>query len=249
MTEKRHEESELGSGGRMGESCQAAETELQTADSTAAQATEAATQRTTETSVQAAKNSSQTEDGTAAQVTGAATQRATETSPKAAEGAVAQLAGTAAKEEIGKSIEEDFESIYREFRLQLYRRIFSIVGERPGSLSATEFFAAEVIYLLKNPTISQFAEYLKISSPNAAYKIRSLVEKGYITKAQTDDKRSYRVRVKEKFTQYYHDSDSYGSFIFSRLRQRLNEEELRQVDGIFRRFLDQIAIEKEAGNV
>ena len=142
-------------------------------------------------------------------------------------------------------IEKNFEIIYKEFRLQLYKHIFEIVGERAGSLSATEFFAAEVIYLLGSPTIGRFAEYLNISSTNAAYKIKSLAEKGYITKTQTEDKRTFRVSVTEKFTKYYHSQDSYGAFILSKLKKRFSEEELQKVDEIFQQFVDQINIEKE----
>ena len=79
-------------------------------------------------------------------------------------------------------IEQDFEVIYKEFRLMLYKQIFGIIGEKAGSLSATEFFSVEVVYLLGSPTVTEFAEYLNISSPNAAYKVKSLIEKGYMTK-------------------------------------------------------------------
>ena len=92
-------------------------------------------------------------------------------------------------------IEKNFEIIYREFRLRLYKHVFDIIGEKSGSLSATEYFSAEVVYLLGSPTITEFADYLNISSPNAAYKVKSLESKGYITKEQTDDRRTFRIRV------------------------------------------------------
>ena len=114
-------------------------------------------------------------------------------------------------------IEKNFEIIYREFRLRLYKHVFDIIGEKSGSLSATEYFSAEVVYLLGSPTITEFADYLNISSPNAAYKVKSLESKGYITKEQTDDRRTFRIRVTDKFLQYYHDTDSYGTFIMKML--------------------------------
>lgn len=143
------------------------------------------------------------------------------------------------------NIERDFEIIYNEFRLQLYKHIFGIIGERSGSLSATEYFSAEVVYLLGNPTVTEFADYLNISSPNAAYKVRSLIEKGYLVKTQTDDKRSYRLSVTDKFTKYYHKEDSYGTYITKMLEERLNDEELEYVSRIFRRYIEQINIEKK----
>ena len=142
-------------------------------------------------------------------------------------------------------IEKNFEIIYREFRLRLYKHVFDIIGEKSGSLSATEYFSAEVVYLLGNPTITEFADYLNISSPNAAYKVKSLESKGYITKEQTDDRRTFRIRVTDKFLQYYHDTDSYGTFIMKMLSERLGPEELEKVDRIFEQYIAQIDLEKE----
>lgn len=142
-------------------------------------------------------------------------------------------------------IEKNFEIIYREFRLRLYKHVFDIIGEKSGSLSATEYFSAEVVYLLGSPTITEFADYLNISSPNAAYKVKSLESKGYITKEQTDDRRTFRIRVTDKFLQYYHDTDSYGTFIMKMLSERLGPEELEKVDRIFEQFIAQIDLEKE----
>lgn len=79
-------------------------------------------------------------------------------------------------------MKEKFESIYRQFRLEFYKNMFSIVKERVGSLSATEMSSAEIIYLLKQPTIKEFADFIEISQPNATYKVKSLIEKGYIQK-------------------------------------------------------------------
>ena len=149
------------------------------------------------------------------------------------------------KEELGSNIERDFEVIYNEFRLKLYKHIFGIIGEKTGSLSATEYFAAEVVYLLGSPTVTEFAEYLNISSPNAAYKVRSLIDKGYLVKTRTEDKRSYRLSVTEKFTRYYHKEDSYGAYITKLLEKRLTAEELAYVKKIFRRYIEQINMEKE----
>ena len=148
-------------------------------------------------------------------------------------------------EDLGSNIERDFEVIYNEFRLKLYKHIFGIIGEKTGSLSATEYFAAEVVYLLGSPTVTEFAEYLNISSPNAAYKVRSLIDKGYLVKTRTEDKRSYRLSVTEKFTRYYHKEDSYGAYITKLLEKRLTAEELAYVEKIFRRYIEQINMEKE----
>ena len=46
-------------------------------------------------------------------------------------------------------IEKNFEKIYRNFRLHLYKYIFEALGEREGSLTVTEFFAVETIGLME----------------------------------------------------------------------------------------------------
>ena len=98
----------------------------------------------------------------------------------------------------------DFEQIYRYLRLVHYQNLFATISEKPGSLSATEAFSAEVIYLMGEPTIGEFADFIGISQPNASYKVISLVSKGYITKeACENDKRECRLVVTQKFLDYY----------------------------------------------
>ena len=83
-------------------------------------------------------------------------------------------------------IAENFDKIYKAFRLQIYRHIFSILGKRESTLSAADYFTVETIYLLGNPTITEFARILSISQPNATYRIISLIEKGYVVKRETE---------------------------------------------------------------
>ena len=64
-------------------------------------------------------------------------------------------------------IEQNFERIYRDFRLRLYKYIFSVMGEREGSLTVTEFFSVETIALMGSPTVSEFADALSITSSPA----------------------------------------------------------------------------------
>ena len=98
----------------------------------------------------------------------------------------------------------DFEEIYRYLRLAHYQNLFATINEKPGSLSATEAFSVEVIYLLGEPTLGEFADFIGISQPNASYKVNALVSKGYITKESGEsDKRECRLIVTKKFRDYY----------------------------------------------
>lgn len=134
-------------------------------------------------------------------------------------------------------LEENFEKIYRNFRLQLYKHIFEVLGEREGSLTVTEFFAVEVIGLMDNPTVGEFAESISVSSSLAAYKVRQLIEKGYVIKVPTEDKRTFRLAVTDKFKKYYHEQNSYGRYIFDILSKTLTEQELEFTDKLFEKFV------------
>ncbi len=99
---------------------------------------------------------------------------------------------------------QKLKTLYEKVRLKHYRDLFSRVKERDGSLSATEAYAADVIYLLGSPTVSSFAETLGISQPNATYKINNLVAKGYAVRSASDaDRRECRVSVGDRFFSYY----------------------------------------------
>lgn len=126
-------------------------------------------------------------------------------------------------------LEERFERIYRAFRLEYYKHLFSLLRERAGSLSAAEMSSLEVIFLLNRPTIKEFADYIEISQPNAAYKVRMLIEKGYLEKIPTEDGREFRLNVTQKFHRYYSDGAPYGEFILSKMQERLTPEEIGEV--------------------
>ena len=101
--------------------------------------------------------------------------------------------------------------LYSRFRLMTYRALFGRIRERDGSLSATEAYTVDVIFLLGNPTITQLAEALGISQPNATYKVNNLVAKGYVRKTVSeDDKRECRLQVCDRFYKYYGDLDHFA---------------------------------------
>lgn len=147
------------------------------------------------------------------------------------------------KEKTEQSVEAKFDEIYKAFRISVYRHIFSILGKRDGSLSAADYFSVETVYLLGNPTISEFAKMLCISAPNATYRIKSLMEKGYIEKQETAKKNTFRLAVTEKFMRYYHEDINYGHFILNKVSSGLTEESLQRTQEV----LDVILAEIEKG--
>ena len=92
---------------------------------------------------------------------------------------------------------------YEQFRLVTYRSMFRLLRERDSSLSAAEAFAVDVIYLLGQPTIKQFADCLGISQPNATYKVNQLIQKGYVEKIPSlEDRRETHLQVTDRYIRY-----------------------------------------------
>ena len=130
-------------------------------------------------------------------------------------------------------LEENFVEVYSRFKLNLYRGVFTKVKERTGSLSATEAFSLEIIQALDRPTISQFANFIRVSQSNATYKVNTLIGKGYLYKINSDDdKREYHLGLTQKYYEYSNISENYLATVLQRIRQRFDEEEIEQFAGM-----------------
>ena len=130
-------------------------------------------------------------------------------------------------------LERLFDEVYTKFKLNFYRSIFKRFEEREATLTVVETFCVETIYAMGRPTLNQFAQYLQISQANAAYKVASLIKKGYITKERSQqDKREYHLSVTEKFLDYYDISYSYVKEVVARLRERFPPEEVARIEAV-----------------
>ena len=128
-------------------------------------------------------------------------------------------------------MEQDFQRVYEKFKLQFFRRLFSQVREREGSLSAMEAFSVEVIHQLNAPTIGRFADFLGISQPNATHQGNNLIRKGYIVKENSDtDRREYHLRPTQKYIDYYNISYSYLHTVVERARERFSPEDCAKLE-------------------
>lgn len=135
-------------------------------------------------------------------------------------------------------LEESFERLYLLFRANYYKRMVEVIGTREGSLSATESYCVEIIYLLNRPTISQFAQFLRISVPNATYKIGSLIEKGYVKKVPSPaDKRETHLTVTEKFLNYYGLRNQDNAHMMRQIHRNFSQAEIEALDATIRRIV------------
>lgn len=132
-------------------------------------------------------------------------------------------------------LQENFSKVYDKFKLQFYRKVFELVRERDGSLSAMEAFSLEVIQMLNTPTVGQFADFLNISQSNATYKVNSLIKKGYLERQNSQlDRREYHLILSEKYYNYIGLLSSYESTVTQRMIDRFPPEDIAKFDEMLR---------------
>lgn len=143
-------------------------------------------------------------------------------------------------------LERAFGRVYDKFKFHFYQSIFEKVGNRELSLTTIETFCIEMIYAMDRPTVGEFASFIRISAPNAAYKINSLIKKGYLRKVQSEnDKREYRLEVTEKYLDYYNLSTSYMTVVMNRIKEHFGEEELKMLEHILEVTAEELMQEVE----
>ncbi|MFR8112585.1 MarR family winged helix-turn-helix transcriptional regulator [Faecalibacterium sp.] len=128
-------------------------------------------------------------------------------------------------------LEEVFQDVYTKFKLHFYQNVFQRFATREATLTTVESFCMEGIMAMGEPTIAEFSRMMRISTPNAAYKIGSLVKKGYVEKIQsTTDRREYYLRPTQKYIDYYSISYSYLHTVIERVRQRFPAEDCDKME-------------------
>ncbi|MBQ9062059.1 MAG: MarR family transcriptional regulator [Eubacterium sp.] len=139
-----------------------------------------------------------------------------------------------------QQLKKKFEKIFIGATMNFFHEVFDKKGKPQEALTTSEVFSMEVIYSLGRPTVNQFARYLHLTSPNAAYKVNHLVQKGYLRKTQSQtDKRVYYLEPTEKYYSYYAINHSNVEQMFNRLSEELSDEEWT----VFERILE--IIEKD----
>ena len=114
-------------------------------------------------------------------------------------------------------LEKAFNDVYTKFKLHFYQNVFQRFATREATLTTVESFCMEGI--------------MAMGEPNAAYKIGSLVRKGYVEKIQsTTDRREYHLRPTQKYIDYYNISYSYLSTVVQRVNKRFPKEDVKKLE-------------------
>lgn len=127
-------------------------------------------------------------------------------------------------------IKEKFGGVYKKVKLNFIRHMFKRLN-KDKDLSSSEYFCMECIYLMDSPTISQFANFLNISSPNATYKVKTLIKKGYLQKEKSQkDKREYRLVPTQKFLDVFETKED--DLQLSEVKKGLSSSDSKKVEKI-----------------
>lgn len=135
-----------------------------------------------------------------------------------------------------------FIQLYRRMRLVIYRRLL----RRTGQLSAADAFAADVIYLLEQPTLTQFAGEMGISQPSASYRVNELAQKGVVEKVTSPrDRRECRLRVGAEYRKKTLDAPGRVEALMGELTRRFTRKELETTAAVLDAFLTALDQEEE----
>ena len=135
-----------------------------------------------------------------------------------------------------------FIQLYRRMRLVIYRRLL----RRTGQLSAADAFAADIIYLLEQPTLTQFAGEMGISQPSASYRVNELAQKGVVEKVISPrDRRECRLRVGAEYRKKTLDAPGRVEALMGKLTRRVTRQELETTAAVLDAFLTALDQEEE----
>ena len=138
-------------------------------------------------------------------------------------------------------LRDAFFQVYTNFKIHFYQEIFERFQNREASLTTVETFCMETILALGSPTVNEFATFMRISPPNAAYKVNSLVKKGYINKIQSrDDRREYHLEATQKYIDYYNISASYMREVMDRIARRFSPEDCARLEEMLNIVSDEL---------
>ncbi|MBE5861110.1 MAG: MarR family transcriptional regulator [Butyrivibrio sp.] len=116
--------------------------------------------------------------------------------------------------------------IYDKLKLHFYMKVYSRFENREATLTTVESFSMEVIMALDEPTVAEFANAVNISSPNAAHRIKCLIQKGYVEKIRSEeDAREYHLKPTRKYLLYRKINEDYLNIIMERCKERFSPED------------------------
>lgn len=128
-----------------------------------------------------------------------------------------------------ETLGREINSLVSKAKLYYFQRIFRrMQQDKDDALTPLETFCIEVIAQMDEPTVSDFAEYINVSQPNAAYKVMNLEKKDYLTREKSPtDGRVTLLKVTPKYYEVFGTSQRYARILARRLKQNFSDRELK----------------------
>lgn len=142
-----------------------------------------------------------------------------------------------------------FDQLYALLRSSYYDRVGQEIGTGKSALTATECYCLEVLLLMREPTISDFASIVGISLPSATYRIGNLIEKGYLQRLPSkQDRRETHLKVTEKYTHFYAAENPQVRATLDAVEESFSPEELAQFLQMLGRVITILRTQREIGD-
>lgn len=123
-------------------------------------------------------------------------------------------------------LEDVLHDIYNKLRLQFLTQEYVADEKSSLPLTSVEMFSMEAISALDRPTVAQFASAMHISAPNAAYRVASLLKKGYLRKVQSKkDLRTYHLEPTARYKKYVEKNEAHIEEVAEKARERFSKED------------------------
>ncbi|MCI6640314.1 MAG: MarR family winged helix-turn-helix transcriptional regulator [Pygmaiobacter massiliensis] len=148
---------------------------------------------------------------------------------------------------------EAFELVYTKFKMHFYQQVFQRFEKREATLTTVESFCMEAIVALGHPTVAEFSQFMNISTPNAAYKVNSLIQKGYVEKVRSQqDRREYHLCPTKKYLDYYNISYAYLETVVKRVEEHFSPQDVEKLEQMLnvvgRELMPEMTLDSEKQN-
>lgn len=135
-----------------------------------------------------------------------------------------------------ETLGREINSLVSKAKLYYFQRLFRrMQQDKDDALTPLETFCIEIIAQMDEPTVSDFADYINVSQPNAAYKVMNLEKKDYLTREKSPtDGRVTLLKVTPKYYEVFGTSQRYAKILARRLKQNFTSQELKQLGEMVR---------------
>lgn len=125
-----------------------------------------------------------------------------------------------------KMLQDVLHDLYDKLRLKILTQTYEAGEQDEMPLTSVESYSMETISALERPTVAQFARAMHISAPNAAYRVASLVKKGYLSKVRSvKDARIYYLEPTALYRRYVGSNESFIEEISEKIKERFSRDD------------------------